>query len=136
MKKEKSFIEYLKALPLGTRLAACVAVLAVLFAQGISPETAKNIALGVGGENTSDPDVSDETAELAEVCSMVEGVGRCRVMINYTESGEVGAVAVLCDGADRTEVRSRLVGLISSLYGIGTHRISVLKISADGNISE
>ena len=124
MKKEKSFIEYLKALPLGTRLAACVAVLAVLF------------ALGVGGENASVSDVLDETAELTEVCSMVEGVGRCRVMINYTESGEVGAVAVLCDGADRTEVRSRLVGLISSLYGIGSHRISVLKISADGNISE
>ena len=124
MKKEKSFIEYLKSLPLGTKLSVCAATLAVL------------LAFGVGGESAGAPEVSDERSDLAEVCSLVDGVGRCRVMINYSESGEVIAVAVLCDGAESTEVRSRLVGLISSLYGIGSHRISVLKISTDGNISE
>ena len=66
---------------------------------------------------------------LDEICSSVDGVGRCQTVINYGEEGEVYAVAILCEGAESVRVRSELYSLISRLYGIGYNRISVLKIS-------
>lgn len=66
---------------------------------------------------------------LSELCSYVDGVGRCYAEASYDSEGEVFAVAVMCEGADNTEVRSELYRLISSFYGIGYNRISVLKIS-------
>jgi hypothetical protein len=77
------------------------------------------------GEITAAP----ETDELTELCSSLEGVGECRTVINYGKDGEVLAVAVLCQGAEQIEVRSKLYKLISNLYGLGYNRISVLKIS-------
>lgn len=68
-------------------------------------------------------------AQLSELCSSLEGVGRCRVALTFGEGEEVYAVAVLCDGAENAKVRSKVCELISSLYGIGYNRISVLKIS-------
>ena len=72
---------------------------------------------------------ADDISELGELCSAVFGVGRCRVMTTCDSDGEIVAVAVLCDGAESAEVRTRLSKLISSLYGIGYNRISILKIS-------
>ncbi len=67
--------------------------------------------------------------DLAVLCSKIDGVGRCSVMINYDEGGSVSAVAVVCDGAESLSVREGLYKLISSLYGVGYNRISVLKFS-------
>ena len=69
-----------------------------------------------------------EEARLSELCSATEGVGECRVMITYTDSGEVFAVAVLCDGAGSSEVERDIKELVGSLYGIGANRITVLKL--------
>ncbi len=90
------------------------------------------IALGISDGETNAPAVTDPTTELAETCSSLEGVGRCRVMISYGEGGEVSAVAVLCDGAESVYVRERIIELISSLYGIGSHRITILKLHDGG----
>lgn len=118
MKKEKSFRDYLAGIPFYARLGLIAA--AVSFLLLIGPLSA-----------SSDGEAYTPTQEesLAELCSSVEGVGRCRVMIVNDGEGRVSAVAVLCDGADRVGVRSSLIELICSLYGIGSHRISVLKIS-------
>ena len=69
-----------------------------------------------------------EEMRAAEICSGVNGVGRCSVMLNIKD-GDVISAAVLCDGADSSAVESDLKELISSLYGIGYNRISVLKLS-------
>ena len=68
-------------------------------------------------------------ARVAEICSMTEGVGDAEVMITYSVDGEVYAVAVLCDGAESLAVRERITRLVCSLFGIGAHRVSILKIS-------
>ena len=70
----------------------------------------------------------DEEARVLEMCSGISGVGRCSVMLN-TKDGDVISAAVLCDGADSEAVRSDIKDLISSLYGIGYNRISILKLS-------
>ena len=79
-------------------------------------------------EVTETPDAGLE-ARVAEMCSMTEGVGGAKVMITYSEEGDVYAVAVLCDGADSLAVRDRITRLVCSLFGIGAHRVSILKIS-------
>lgn len=70
----------------------------------------------------------DEESRVSELCSGVNGVGRCSVVLNL-QDGSVVSAAVLCDGADSPAVVSDLKELISSLYGIGYNRISVLKLS-------
>ena len=82
--------------------------------------------------------------QLSEICSQVEGAGRCRVMVSFSEgeskeykSGNlvssktpmVDGVTVLCKGAERASVRAELSELISALYGIGSNRICILKLS-------
>lgn len=74
------------------------------------------------------PKVSDETAEI---CSMISGVGECRVMITYRDETEVFAVAVLCEGAEKPSVRRDITELVCSLYGIGAHRVSILPLDPE-----
>ena len=72
-----------------------------------------------------------ESAEekIAELCSMTEGVGECHVTVTYSAGGEeVYAVAVLCDGSDSPKVRETITSVICSLYGIGAHRVTVMKL--------
>ena len=70
----------------------------------------------------------DEATRLEELCSQIEGVGECRVMVTY-KSGEVYAVAVICKGAESPKVRERLTDLITSMYGIGANRVTVQPMS-------
>lgn len=92
------------------------------------------------GGNGSDGVTSESTAEeliearLEELCSSIDGVGRCRVMVNCSyeyrgygkeASVRVQSVAVVCRGGDRAEVKRALTELIVSLYGIGSNRVSI-----------
>jgi hypothetical protein len=82
------------------------------------------IVFGGGGE--SDDNVTPED-ELAAVCSEMEGVGECRVMVTYKD-GEVFAVAVICEGAESPKTRQKIVELVTSVYGIGSNRVTVQKL--------
>lgn len=81
------------------------------------------------GKRTESVDADGLESRLADMCSDIEGVGECRVMITYDDGGDVYAVAVLCDGGDSATVRARVTDFIGSLFGIGSNRISVLKIT-------
>ena len=105
MKSDKGFFEFIR--------------------RAITPKIALAIGAGMlllllAGQPLLQTESSDFEDELAELCSSVGGVGRCRVMTTYGTDG---------DGAESDKVRSDLSRLISSLYGIGYHRISILKIS-------
>ena len=118
MNSDKPFSGFLSGLRGGGRLAILLALLLV----GVGM-----ILLGRGGEAEKNSATLSE--ELAELCSMVEGVGECRVMLTESEGGEVVSVAILCDGGDRVEVRAALTDVISELFGIGTNRISIHKLA-------
>ena len=104
-----------------------------------------------GGERRTEATMSDTDgvrtyehaleAELAELLSSVEGVGRCRVMLTLssyevsayrggrTEAvtpARVEAVTVVCEGAGSAAVRATLCEVLSSLLSVGAHRITVL----------
>ena len=109
---DNSFFEFLK-----TKRASPMLLLPIL--------ALSLLLIGGTGQKTEAPTGIEE--RTAELCSQVSGVGECRVMITYRDE-EVFAVAVLCDGADNIEVKHNLTSLISSLYGIGAHRVEILSL--------
>ena len=84
-------------------------------------------------------------AELADLCSSVNGVGKCRVMVTFERGAEttykgsllteskpprVLGVSVVCRGGDSDAVKSALSELLSALFEIGKNRIAVLKLNS------
>lgn len=69
--------------------------------------------------------------ELARLLSSVEGVGECVVTVVYspTNREEVIGVAVICEGGESAQTRERVITMLSTLFCIGTHRITVEKLS-------
>ena len=83
--------------------------------------------------------------ELADICSSVSGVGRCKVTVTFERGEErvykgsslieskppkVLGVTVVCRGADSDFVRAEIVGMMSALFDIGANRIAVLKLNS------
>ena len=83
--------------------------------------------------------------ELADICSSVSGVGKCRVTVTFERGEErvykgsslieskppkVMGVTVVCRGADSDNVRAEIVGMMSALFDIGANRIAVLKLNS------
>lgn len=105
-------------------IIALVGVLLLIFA---------SVSSG-GGEVSED----ELTRQVREFCEAVDGVGDCRVMISYEYSGggyfssdrgeRVAAVAVACRGADKADVQKRLKDMLSSFFGIGTNKVSILRL--------
>ncbi len=111
----KEFIEFIKGIKKPSVII--LTILAVLLLIG-------GLFLEGGSERAA------ETSDtLAELCRQIDGVGRCETLINRDDDGRVLAVAVVCDGAESLSVKEDLYKLISSLYGVGYNRISVLKFS-------
>ena len=78
------------------------------------------------GQGTTD---TDPARSIEELCSRIEGVGECHVILSYSPDGRtVTSVAVVCEGGDSITVRHRLTEMLSSFFGIGYHRVSVEKM--------
>lgn len=116
LKSDKSFLDFLRSGGGGVKLWIILLVGAVLILIGSIGTTQK--------ESTADIE-----ERVGEMCSLADGVGRCEVMLTYGENGEVASALVLCEGGDSPSVRARVTDIVSSLFGIGTHRIEVVKIS-------
>ena len=112
---DKNFLKYIKD-KRGVALAVIALALGIIL-----------IFLGGRESDGEASGVTDVEERLAVACSGVDGVGECLVLVNYSPSGGVESVIVICDGADSVEVRSRLYGMISAFFGIGTNRIRVEK---------
>lgn len=119
LKQDKDFFAFLKLGGAPVRIGVLLALALVL------------ILLAGLGDGATREETAGEEERIAEICSLTEGAGECRVMVTYRENdGEsvVYAVAVICEGADSSAVRGRLTSLICSLYGIGAHRVEILKL--------
>lgn len=80
------------------------------------------IFFGDSGED-SQP-IENTESKLEMLCSQIDGVGECQVMVTY-RNDEVFAVAVICEGAESIRVKEKIVELITSIYGIGSNRVTV-----------
>ncbi len=121
MKTDRDFITFLKGLLKGKRLIFFIIVLSLaVFLLFFTSE----------GEEKEEADLNDTEARIEALCSTVDGVGECRVMVTFADDSEsrVFSVAVVCEGGDSVRVRAALTELITSMYGIGAHRVSVMKL--------
>lgn len=73
---------------------------------------------GSGKTEARDPDT-----RLEEVLSRTQGVGRARVLIS--DKG----VVVLCEGAEKPQVRLDIIRAVGSYTGFGSDKITVLKMA-------
>ena len=100
----------------------------------------------VGTETAAEGDgLGEYKAELEKslekLCSEVDGVGRCSVMVSFSRGEEntykgsqlteskpprVLGVTVVCDGGDSATVKAPLSQMLCALFDIGTNRVAVL----------
>ena len=120
MRSDKGFFDFLKGGSIARLLPIFViGMLLLIVGSGI-----------LSGSDKSEPAASvSSEGELSELCSAIDGVGRCKVMMTEDSKGQIIAVAVLCDGAESARVRASITELISSLYSIRSSRIAILKYS-------
>ena len=88
----------------------------------------------VGKASSSLGDEEKIERRLEELCSSLEGVGECKVMIScetvgksYSASGtvRVQSVVILCRGGGSERVKRELTELVISLYGVGSNRVKI-----------
>jgi type III secretory pathway lipoprotein EscJ len=123
---DKRFLRYIKEHKDATKILL-VLVVGMIF-----------IFVGVKGSDTEGNKVGTVSLEdqLADICSSVDGVGACRVLIYYVENGtryssekRVASVVVVCEGADSIEIRKELTDMLASFFGIGANRIRIEKMA-------
>lgn len=105
------------------------------------------LSLNSGGNNESSDGLEsyreDLEGEIASLCKTIDGVGRCRVKVTFSEGEsrqyrsstlisssppKVLGVAVVCDGGGNDEVRRAVVDCMTSLFDIGSNRVCVLQM--------
>ena len=97
------------------------------------------IFFGMGGGDTADTSERVDTLEtdITELCSSLEGVGQCRVLVTYEErslgygkgtESVISGIAVVCEGGESVAVKQRVSSVLSSVFGIGANRIRVEKL--------
>ena len=117
LKSDKSFLDFIRSSDKAPRLALLVVVGVFLILIG-----SVNIKTNTRGEER----------RVEEMCSMIEGVGDCRVMMTYRDTdgeAQVYAVTILCEGAESVCVREDLTEMVCSLYGIGHNRVEIFLLN-------
>ena len=62
---------------------------------------------------------------------LIDGTGGDAGMVLRTQTPEVQGVIVVCDGANLPEVASAITQAVSTALGVGTDRVSVLKMKPE-----
>ena len=80
--------------------------------------------------------------DLSELCSSIDGVGRCEVRITFSEGERVEyrgtnkvsetppkvlGVSIVCDGGGRADVRAAITECMVALFDIGANRVAVAR---------
>ena len=68
-------------------------------------------------------DANENESQLEQVLRVSTGVGRVRVLLS-----EHGAV-VVCDGAEKSQVRLDILRALGSYTGFGSDKITILKMT-------
>ena len=102
-------------------LVAALALVLLLLPSGGSESLVTTAGQGSALESSGIP-MDTESARLSAFLSRMEGVGEAEVLLSAE-----GAV-VLCTGAENTAVCLKVTNAVSAYTGLGSDKISVIKI--------
>ncbi len=134
-------LDFLKKTPGLVRMGAILllGVFLLIFASG-----AQKKAEGTQTDGSLSEYGAALEARLLALCSEVEGAGEVRVMVTFasgeealyqgsvqigSEPPQVMGICVLCTGGADSGVQAALTEMLGALFGIGSHRISVLPLA-------
>lgn len=106
------------------------------------------LSLGGGSDTEISKDGLEEyksrlEAELEALCESIDGAGRCRVTVSFSEgerleykgSSLIGSepprvlgITVVCDGGDDSYIKNSISDCMTALFDIGSNRVCVLKL--------
>ena len=106
------------------------------------------LSLGGGSDTEIPKDGLEEyksrlETELEALCESIDGAGRCRVTVSFSEgerleykgSSLIGSepprvlgITVVCDGGDDSYIKNSISDCMTALFDIGSNRVCVLKL--------
>ena len=120
-------------------LLLAVGLLLILFSPSSRSEKEEN-----GNASSSLSEYKRELEEdLSELCSSIEGAGKCRVSVSFSEGAKaeyrgtnkisetppkVLGITVIAEGGDRADVKTALTECMTSMFDIKRNRVAVLKM--------
>jgi stage III sporulation protein AG len=104
-----------------------VLVLIVAVPTGSTGQETENVS--VQSEEESYPDSVQE--QLAAILTRMEGVGKVRVMISFSDEKQlcVEGVVVVAEGGDSPQVQTKIRDAVMSLFDVEAHKVIVVKMS-------
>jgi stage III sporulation protein AG len=140
---DSGFLGFLKGKKKTVVTALLILLGLILILSSSFSEDAKN-------ENRNETITLDEykerlEEEIRELCSSVDGVGKCRVTVTFergeqnvykgssvieTKPPRVQGISVVCRGGDSDSVRIQLTELLTALFDIGSNRVAILKLNS------
>jgi stage III sporulation protein AG len=69
--------------------------------------------------------------QLAAILTRMEGVGKVRVMISFSDEKQlaVSGVVVVAEGGDSPQVQTKIRDAVMSLFDVEAHKVIVVKMS-------
>jgi stage III sporulation protein AG len=104
-----------------------VLVLIVAVPTGSTEEKTENEV--VQSDEETYPDSVQE--QLAAILTRMEGVGKVRVMITFSDEKQlaVSGVVVVAEGGDSPQVQTKIRDAVMSLFDVEAHKVIVVKMS-------
>jgi stage III sporulation protein AG len=93
-----------------------------------STEKNTESAAQTGGEEAYPDSVQEQ---LAAILARMEGVGKVRVMISFSDEKQLEAegVVVVAEGGDSPQVQEKIRDAVMSLFDVEAHKVIVVKMS-------
>ena len=89
------------------------------------------IAIPTGEMKTKNDHNTDLEQRLVSILEGMEGVGKVKVMITFTNDETVEGVAIVAEGGGNSVVVCNITEVVEALFSVETHKMKVIR----GNLS-
>ena len=106
------------------QIAAC----ALLIGMGALILSAESFGTDAGVRSSYEDNSRDIERQLEDTLSFIEGVGRVRSMITYSQSGEVEGVIVIAEGTEDITTRMTLQDAVKTVLNIDLEKVAIFEM--------
>ncbi len=88
------------------------------------------LTLDCGDENVYATEIKSGSSTEERKYVLIEENGEDSGLLLKTDLPQVRGVAVVCEGADSSEVRQEITGLLTAVLGVSTNRVNIAKMKS------